>query len=207
LKILVDADSCPKPARNLILKTAARRRIQAIFAANRPLPGIGGPGHTDTGRSDDAGAGEPGNAGAGGSANACAGGPGEGAGEPVYAVMELCPEGEGAADDRIVALAAPGDLAVTRDIPLANRLVEASVLVIDDRGQTYTRENIRERLSLRDFRVGLAENGMETERSAVYGKRELKTFADALDRALTKLGAGSGPAGPNSPRDRDSAPV
>jgi uncharacterized protein YaiI (UPF0178 family) len=104
LKILVDVDSCPKPARNLILKTAARRKIQAIFAANRPLPGIGGSG--------------------------CAG-----TGEPVYAVMELCPAGEGAADDRIVALAAPGDLAVTRDIPLANRLVEASVLVIDDRGQ------------------------------------------------------------------------
>jgi uncharacterized protein YaiI (UPF0178 family) len=169
VKILVDADSCPKPARNLILKTAARRRIRTIFAANRPIPGIGGPGH----------------AGISGSANA-------GMGESAYAVMELCPAGEDAADDRIVALAAPGDLAVTRDIPLANRLVEASVLVIDDRGQAYTRENIRERLSLRDFKVGLAQNGLETERSAVYGKRELKTFADALDRALAKLGAETG---------------
>jgi uncharacterized protein YaiI (UPF0178 family) len=153
VRILVDADSCPKPARNLILKTATRRKIPAIFAANRPLPGLG---------------------------------------ESAYAVMELCPAGEGAADDRIVALAAPGDLAVTRDIPLASRLVEVSVLVIDDRGRSYTRENIRELLSLRDFRVGLAENGLETERSAVYGKRELKTFADALDRALAKAGAEKG---------------
>jgi hypothetical protein len=40
--------------------------------------------------------------------------------------------------------------------------------------------------------VGLAENGLETERSAVYGKRELKTFADALDRALSKLGVETG---------------
>jgi uncharacterized protein YaiI (UPF0178 family) len=150
VKILVDADSCPKPARDLILKTAARRRLRAIFAANRPIAGIGGPG----------------------------------AG---YALMELCPAGEGAADDRIVALAEPGDLAVTRDIPLAARLVEASVLALDDRGQVYTRENIRERLSLRDFRVGLAENGLGTERIAVYGKKELKLFADSLDRALTKL--------------------
>jgi uncharacterized protein YaiI (UPF0178 family) len=153
VKILVDADSCPRPARSLILKTAARRKIQAIFAANRPLPGIGGSTH---------------------------------------AVMELCPAGDGAADDRIVALAAPGDLAVTRDIPLANRLVEASVMVIDDRGRTYTRENIRELLSLREFKVGLAENGLETERSAAYGKRELKTFADALDRTLSKLGVETG---------------
>jgi uncharacterized protein YaiI (UPF0178 family) len=150
VKILVDADSCPRPARNLILKTAARRKIRAIFAANHPIAGIGGPG-------------------------------------AAYALMELCPAGEGAADDRIVELAEPGDLAVTRDIPLATRLVEASIMVIDDRGQAYTGENIRERLSLRDFRVGLAENGLGMERIATYGKRDLKTFADALDRVLSKL--------------------
>jgi uncharacterized protein YaiI (UPF0178 family) len=46
--------------------------------------------------------------------------------------------------------------------------------------------DIRERLSLRDFKVGLAENGLETERTAVYGRKELKTCADALDRALTR---------------------
>jgi uncharacterized protein YaiI (UPF0178 family) len=146
MKILVDADSCPKPARELILRNSSRRGIRAIFVANRPIPGIVEPGR-----------------------------------------MELCPPGEGAADNRIVELAEPGDLAITRDIPLASRLVDASVLVIDDRGQTYTRENIRERLSLRDFMVGLAENGLGAERIALYGKRELKAFADGFDRVLTKL--------------------
>ncbi|MFP3040445.1 DUF188 domain-containing protein [Treponema primitia] len=150
MKILVDADSCPRPARELILKTAIRRRIKAIFAANRPIPGIGGP-------------------------------------DGEFSLMELCPAGEGAADDRIVELAEPGDLAVTRDIPLASRLVEASILVIDDRGQVYTRENIRERLSLRDFMVELAQSGLGMERIATYGKKELKTFADGLDRVLVKL--------------------
>jgi uncharacterized protein YaiI (UPF0178 family) len=151
VKILVDADSCPRPARELIVKTAARRRVMAIFAANRPIPGIAG---TD----------------------------GEG-----FARMELCPAGEGAADDRIVEMAEPGDLAVTRDIPLASRLVEASIMVIDDRGRAYTGENIRERLSLRDFMVGLAENGLGAERIASYGKKELKSFADGLDRVLARL--------------------
>jgi uncharacterized protein YaiI (UPF0178 family) len=101
--------------------------------------------------------------------------------------MELCPAGEGAADNRIVELAEPGDLVITRDIPLASRLVAASILVIDDRGQIYTRENIRERLSLRDFMVGLAESGLGMERIAAYGKKELKAFADGLDRVLVKL--------------------
>ncbi|MDR1596971.1 MAG: DUF188 domain-containing protein [Treponema sp.] len=153
MKILVDADSCPRPARELILKTAVRRRIKSIFAANRLIPKIGG-SHGPEGE---------------------------------FALMELCPVGEGAADNRIVELAEPGDLAVTRDIPLAARLVEASILVIDDRGQVYTRENIRERLSLRDFMVDLAENGLGAERTASYGKRELKAFADGLDRVLVKL--------------------
>ncbi|MDR2739047.1 MAG: DUF188 domain-containing protein [Treponema sp.] len=153
MKILVDADSCPRPARELILKTAVRRQIKSIFAANRPIPKIGGP----------------------------YGSWGE------FALMELCPAGEDAADNRIVELAEPGDLVITRDIPLAARLVEASILVIDDRGQAYTRENIRERLSLRDFMVDLAENGLGMERTASYGKKELKVFADGLDRILVKL--------------------
>ncbi|MDR2798138.1 MAG: DUF188 domain-containing protein [Treponema sp.] len=103
------------------------------------------------------------------------------------AVMELCPAGEGAADDRMVELACPGDLAVTRDIPLACRLVERSIRVIDDRGRVYTQENLREHRSLRDFMLGLAENGLIPERVRTYGKRELKAFADSFDRLLSQL--------------------
>jgi hypothetical protein len=35
--------------------------------------------------------------------------------------------------------------------------------------------------------VGLAENGLEYERTASYGKKELKQFSDGFDRTLTKL--------------------
>ncbi|MDR1900451.1 MAG: DUF188 domain-containing protein [Treponema sp.] len=147
MKILVDADSCPGPVRELLRRTAARTGITTVFAANRPIPGAG----------------------------------------DGTVVMELCPPGKDAADDRIVDLAEEGDLAVTRDIPLANRLVEASVTVMDDRGRVYTRENIRERLSLRNFMVGLAENGLETVRTANYGRKELKAMADSLDRILARI--------------------
>ena len=147
MKILVDADSCPAPARSLVLRAAVRTKTKAFFAANRNIPGI----------------------------------------ENDYAEMVICPEGEGAADDRLVSLAKSGDLALTRDIPLAARLLEAGAAVLDDRGRIYTKENIRERLSLRNFTVGLAESGYEYERNAVYGKRELKTFADSFDKLLTRL--------------------
>jgi len=104
-----------------------------------------------------------------------------------YAEMLVCPAGEGSADDQLAALAQTGDLAVTRDVPLAARFLKAGAAVLDDRGRIYTAENIRERLSLRDFTVGLAENGYEFERSAGYGKRELKAFADSFDKLLSKL--------------------
>jgi uncharacterized protein YaiI (UPF0178 family) len=147
MTIFVDADSCPKPARELVVRTTKRKPLTAVFAANRPLPLEDAPG----------------------------------------IVMEVCPPGEGSADNRIVELARQGDLVITRDVPLASRLVEKAILVIDDRGRVFTPDNIREYLSLRDFMVGLAETGLGMERIASYGKRELKSFADSLDRELQRL--------------------
>ena len=146
MRIFVDADSCPKAAREMVLRFSARLGIKSIFAANRPIPGL-----TET------------------------------------ALMELCPSGEGAADDRIVELAGTEDLVLTRDLPLAERLVEAGVTVLDDRGRVFTEENIRERRSIRDFTVGLAENGLDFERTPSYGKKDLNGLANSLDRELSKL--------------------
>jgi len=91
------------------------------------------------------------------------------------------------ADDHIAEQAQPGDLAVTADIPLAARLVEKGVRVIDPRGAEYTSENIGERLSVRDFMDQLRSTGVETGGPAAYGQKEKQAFASALDRALAKL--------------------
>lgn len=96
-----------------------------------------------------------------------------------------------AADDYIVTNATVGDLVVTRDIPLAARLVEKGIRVINDRGVSYTEENIRERLSMRNFMMELYTNGYMPERQGQFGKRELIDFANALDRELTKLAKSS----------------
>jgi uncharacterized protein YaiI (UPF0178 family) len=85
-----------------------------------------------------------------------------------------------------VELAEPGDIAVSRDLALAKRLLEKNAVVIDDRGRLFTLDNINELLSLRNFTVSLAENGLNIERTASYGKRELKAFADSLDKQIAK---------------------
>lgn len=96
--------------------------------------------------------------------------------------------GPDAADERILALARAGDLAVTRDLPLAERLAEAGVLVLNDRGDVFTLENVRERRSIRDRAAELRSLGLaaESPRGRTWGQRELKAFADAFDRELTK---------------------
>jgi hypothetical protein len=101
---------------------------------------------------------------------------------------ETVEEGEGAADDRIVERATNGDLAVTRDLPLAERLAEAGARVLNDRGDLFTAENVRERRSLRDRATELRALGLapESPRRSSRGAREMKAFADALDRELAK---------------------
>ena len=98
--------------------------------------------------------------------------------------MEICPAEEGAADDRIVLEAAPGDIVVTRDVPLAARLLEKGAAALDDRGRVFTPGTIRHFLSLRDINIAFACLG--GDRSPSYGAREKKAFADALDRLFTE---------------------
>ena len=101
--------------------------------------------------------------------------------------MVVVEEGEGVADRYIIERAAAGDLAVTRDIPLAAELVENGVTVINDRGNHFTPDNIRERLSVRDLMKDFREAGIMPERESSFGHREVKQFAAAFDRELTKL--------------------
>ncbi len=101
--------------------------------------------------------------------------------------VHRCPQGQDVADNFIVDYAAAGDIAITRDVPLASRLVEKSIHVLDDRGQNYTSDNIQEKLSLRNFSLGLALNGLGGPRVATMGPRDLKAFADSFDRLLAKL--------------------
>jgi uncharacterized protein YaiI (UPF0178 family) len=89
------------------------------------------------------------------------------------------------ADDWIVREARDGDLAITRDVPLAARLVPQGVEVITDRGEHYTSENIRARLSERDAAMKMRRAGILSERGKPYGRREVQAFANLLDRELT----------------------
>lgn len=93
---------------------------------------------------------------------------------------------EGAADDYIVEQTAPCDLVITRDIPLAAKLVEKGISTINDRGCLFTTETIREQLSIRNFNYNLAKMGIQPDRIGSFNKKNLNDFANCLDRELQK---------------------
>jgi uncharacterized protein YaiI (UPF0178 family) len=101
--------------------------------------------------------------------------------------MTVTAQEEGASDNYITAHADFYDIAVTRDIPLASRLVEKNLIVVSDRGRTFTKENIGEYLSLRDFTKDIARMGLYPPRTRAYGAKELGLFANCLDRAITQF--------------------
>lgn len=95
--------------------------------------------------------------------------------------------GPDAADDHIAEEAEEGDIAITADIPLASRLVEKGVHTLDPRGEEYSKANIGERLSIRDFMDQLRSTGVETGGPSAWGRKEKQAFASAFDRLLTRV--------------------
>lgn len=95
----------------------------------------------------------------------------------------------GSADEYIEAHAVPGDIVVTRDLPLAERMVAKAVTALNDRGDAWTDDDIRERRSVRDHMAELRDLGLApaVAKGRTYGPKEVKAFADALSAALDRL--------------------
>ncbi len=93
-------------------------------------------------------------------------------------------QGADVADNYIIENCATGDLVITADIPLASFVVNQDVTAINPRGETYTEENISERLSMRDFMTDLRDNGLVTGGPSSYGEKDKSQFANALNEFL-----------------------
>ena len=91
------------------------------------------------------------------------------------------------ADKYIVDALAAGDLVITADIPLAAGAIDKGAHALNPRGELYTKDNIRERLSMRNFMDELRGSGVVTGGPAALGPRDRQAFANSLDTLLRKL--------------------
>lgn len=90
------------------------------------------------------------------------------------------------ADNYIVQECEAGDVVITADIPLAAEVVEKGALAINPRGEKYTRENIRQRLAMRDFMEEMRSTGEVRGGPKAYNQQDRQAFANALDQLLAK---------------------
>lgn len=96
------------------------------------------------------------------------------------------------ADKRIIEQLEPNDLVITADIPLAAAAIEKGAHALNPRGELYTTDNIRERLSMRNFMDELRGSGVATGGPAALNARDREMFANSLDRFLQRHARGTG---------------
>jgi hypothetical protein len=90
------------------------------------------------------------------------------------------------ADNEIVKRVSVGDLVITSDIPLAAEAIAGGALALSPRGELYTTDNIRARLSMRDFMETLRSSGVNTGGPPPLSQSDRMAFANQLDRLLTQ---------------------
>src|SRR5690606_9133140 len=66
------------------------------------------------------------------------------------------------ADNEIVKQIGAGDLVITADIPLAAEVIAKGSHALNPRGELYTTDTIKARLSMRDFMETLRSSGVQT---------------------------------------------
>ncbi len=90
------------------------------------------------------------------------------------------------ADNLIVQQLLPGDLVITADIPLAAEAIAKGGHALNPRGEFYTPDTIKERLTLRNFMDELRGSGVQTGGPPTLSQRDRQAFANRLDQFLSQ---------------------
>ncbi len=101
-------------------------------------------------------------------------------------------DGADIADNTIVEQMQPGDIVITSDIPLAGRVVEKSGIAIGTRGEVFDDASVHGRLASRNVMEHMRSAGIETSGPKPLSQKDVQTFANALDRTLTRISKGKG---------------
>jgi len=90
------------------------------------------------------------------------------------------------ADNEIVKRVQPGDLVITSDIPLAAEVIDKGGQALSPRGELYSPDTIKSRLTMRDFMDTLRASGIQYGGPAALSHSDRTAFANHLDRLLAQ---------------------
>ncbi|ABB43730.1 Protein of unknown function DUF188 [Sulfurimonas denitrificans DSM 1251] len=100
-----------------------------------------------------------------------------------YLIVE---QGADEADNHIVELVEEGDLVITADIPLADRVISKAAHAIDHRGELYSVDNIKHYLAMRNLMEKIRESGEMTKGPKPFNQKDAHQFANQLNKFLAK---------------------
>ncbi|HQO09121.1 MAG TPA: DUF188 domain-containing protein [Clostridiales bacterium] len=98
----------------------------------------------------------------------------------------LVGSGADVADDKIAEMVEAGDLVITGDVPLADRVISKNAFAIDHRGKFFDADNIKFFLSVRDLMQGARDSGIQTSGPAPYSQKDAHEFANQFNNILSK---------------------
>ena len=101
--------------------------------------------------------------------------------------MILAENTKDSADNIIFENITEKDIAITRDILLAERLVQKNIKTINDRGTYFSKENIKKKVEERNYDSYLAQLGFSGAKEKNYGMKELKKFRECFEKTLKKI--------------------
>jgi len=90
------------------------------------------------------------------------------------------------ADNKIVEMLQEGDLVITADIPLADRVISKNAHAIDHRGELYSVDNIKQYLAMRNLMESIRDSGEITSGPKPFSQKDAKLFANQLNSFLIK---------------------
>lgn len=88
------------------------------------------------------------------------------------------------ADNEIVRRTQAGDLVITADIPLAAEVLAKGGLALNPRGERYSTDTIKQKLTMRDFMETLRASGIQSGGPASLNQADRQAFANQLDKIL-----------------------
>ena len=107
-------------------------------------------------------------------------------GKSAYIEYIVVDQGADEADHHIVELCQEGDLVITADIPLADRVISKNAHAIDHRGELYSVDNIKQYLAMRNLMESIRESGEMTGGPKAFGQKDAHAFANQLNAFLAK---------------------
>lgn len=90
------------------------------------------------------------------------------------------------ADDWIAERAVAGDIVVTNDIPLADRVLKSGAAAIKPNGQPFTHDSIGSALAQRSIMEHIRSTGEITGGPRPFDRADRSRFLQALDTAIQK---------------------